>query len=122
MVTAMAGAIGLGGCVDSGLPGKNLPLEEARVKPFRYSVYDATGNLPAAEVNGQTWRAVGPPEPVAAALLVPVVATGAHDVFALATDRLPYDRLYVRTGTMYSPYARVDGGTPGAQPAEAAHH
>jgi hypothetical protein len=115
-------AVALSGCVDSGLPGKNLPLEQARTKPFRYSVYDAASDLPAAEVAGRTWRPAGPPEPVPASLLVPVESMGAHDVFSLSTDPAPHSRLYVRTGTLYTPYARVDGGHAGAAPAETTRH
>jgi hypothetical protein len=100
----------LAGCRDSGLPGENLPLEEARTKPFRYSTYDAHADLPSAEVDGRTWRAAGPAEPIPAVLLAPVEAGAGKEMFALTTDPAPYTRLYLKTGDMYTPYAMVDGG------------
>jgi len=120
---AMAGAtallLALTACRDSGLPGKNLPLEEARTKPFRYSVYDATADLPAAEVDGRTWRAAGPAESIPASLLTPVEAGAGHEMFALTTDPPPRARLYMKTGDLYTPYAAVDAGRSGPQPGPA---
>jgi hypothetical protein len=108
--------LALTACRDSGLPGKNLPLDEARTKPFRYSVYDANADLPAAQVDGRTWRAAGPAESIPAGLLVPVEAGGGREMFALATDSPPRARLYMKTGDLYTPFAAVDAGRTGPEP------
>jgi hypothetical protein len=106
----MAACVALAGCVDSGLPGKNLPLEEAHAKPFRYSTYDASADLPVAHMDGRAWRPAGPPEFVPASMLQPAMASGVSAAFTLRTDAAPIDRLYVPSGDRYVPYALVDGG------------
>ena len=54
----------LGGCRDSGLPGKNLPLQEARHREFRYPSYQRTPeSVPVAAV-GYHWIPGPPPETI----------------------------------------------------------
>lgn len=120
-LTAAALSVVLAGCKDSGLPGKNLPLDQARTKPFRYSTYDAQADPPPARVDGRTWRAAGPAEPIPAGLLVPVDAGAGVPMFSLTTDPAPHSRLYLKTGDLYTPYAMVDGGRGRMESQQAEH-
>jgi hypothetical protein len=104
-----AGRVGAGalvllaiGCVDSGLPGKNLPLEEARTRPFRYEVYEARAVEPV-RIEDREWVAAGAPMQIPPRLLTPVTPDG--NVFALTTDASPRSRLYLRSETGYIPLA-----------------
>jgi hypothetical protein len=92
-------------CRDSGLPGKNLPLEEARTRVFPYSVYDAAENVAPVRFQDRTWMVAGPPVSMDARLLRALEGEGERAVFALATDSEPYTRLYVRVDTRYAPMA-----------------
>jgi hypothetical protein len=93
------------GCKDSGLPGMNLPLEEARTRPFRYSTYDAAANVPPVRIQDRTWMVAGPPIAIQESLLRRIGADGAREVYALTTDNEPFDRLYVRVDSRYAPLA-----------------
>ena len=95
-------AIAAGGCVDSGLPGKNLPLEEARTRPFRYSVYEARPSSPV-RVADREWVAAGAPIAIPLRLLTPVTPDG--NVYALSTDAEPWTRLYRRSESGFIPLA-----------------
>lgn len=103
---AILSLIAAAGCVDSGLPDRNLPLETARERPFRYPVYDGSANIPPVTYAEQTWRAAGPPIDIPDRLLTRVSgATGAEAVYTLVTDAAPIRRLYVRTDSRYVPLA-----------------
>ena len=88
-------------CVDSGLPGENRPLEEARTRTYGYSVYDASASIGPITVTNRVWMAAGPAVQVESRLLTPVTT----EVFALASDAEPYSRLYLRRGGQYVPLA-----------------
>jgi hypothetical protein len=92
----------LGGCRDSGLPDRNLPLEEARTRPFRYSVYEPA-SVPPVRVADRDWIAAGLPMSIPQRLLTPVTPDG--NVFALASDASPWTRLYRRSAAGYTPLA-----------------
>lgn len=117
----LAGLIAAVGCVDSGLPGKNLPLEEARVKPPVYETYDSGHPMAPIHFGDHDWMAAGHAVNIADRLLAPVAGAG-DNVFVLATDNEPYSRLYVRTDHGLIPLAPVpvQGEMPAA--AEAEHH
>lgn len=95
-------------CRDSGLPGMNLPLEEAQAKPPPYVLYDAAGNVAPVRFADRDWRTAGPVERINEQLLVRVTVDAGRDVFALATDPEPHSRLYVRSAQGFVPLAPVD--------------
>jgi hypothetical protein len=101
---AMLVAAAFTACRDSGLPDRNLPLEEARTRPFRYSTYDAAGDLPAVTVGERQWLAAGAPMHIPDRLLTPLAG---GSVYALATDAEPYTRLFVRSPSGFVPLAPV---------------
>ncbi len=105
--TCVAAAIVLtaAGCRDSGLPDRNLPLEEAEQRALHYSLYEAA---PAGAIvhDGAEWVVAGLPMKISAGLLVPIDVEGG-EAFALATDAAPHDRLYVRSGEGWIPLARA---------------
>jgi hypothetical protein len=109
------------GCVDSGLPGMNLPLEEARTMAPVYPTYDAERRAGPVHYDDLDWLVAGPAERIADALLTPVPTAG-PTVFALVTDAGHHTRLYVRTEAGMVPLAPVaaQGEAPPAAPAE--HH
>jgi len=92
-------------CTDSGLPGKNLPLDEAESKPMEYSLYDGASNVPAVRFGDHVWLAAGPTEQIQEHLLARVGDDSGRDVFALVTDPAPHTRLYVRDGHGFAPLA-----------------
>jgi hypothetical protein len=110
-----------GGCVDSGLPGENLPLEDARTRPLVYDLYDEGQHVGPVHYDDRDWLVAGPAIMIGDALLSPVPAAGA-DVFALASDTGDHARLYIRTVAGMVPLApvAVQGEAPPA--AEAEHH
>jgi hypothetical protein len=103
------------GCEDVGLPGRNTPEEEAARREWRYDVYDE-GVTPAGTAEAMIHDAAAPAPQTGAAqqpmemgrhyvpttetmripqhLLRPVTGMGGTPLFALATDRAPYHRLF----------------------------
>jgi hypothetical protein len=111
----------LPGCVDSGLPDRNLALEEAENRQFRYAVYDTRAEAETIfRHEDADWAVAGTAERIPAAYLVAVGTAGTHGLFVLATDPPPYDRLYVETERGWMPYARVGSAGTGA-PSGAPH-
>jgi len=104
IMLAISAILVFAACRDSGLPGKNLPLEEARSRVFPYSTYDAASNVAPVKIQDRTWMVAGPPISIDARLLR-AVAGADREVFALATDSEPYTRLYVRVDRRYAPMA-----------------
>ncbi len=95
------------GCRDSGLPDRNLPLEEAEQRALLYPVYEPAAAT-ALQYDGSDWVVAGRPLQIPASLLVPVSAEGG-EAWALATDAPPRDRLYVRAADGWTPLARALG-------------
>lgn len=90
----LALALATSACRDMGLRG-NVPLAEAETRAFRYSVYAAgEPGVGEIEVAGRTWIGQGVAQELPAQLLTPVPEVA--QVHALAWDRPPYDRLYLR--------------------------
>lgn len=112
--------IGATGCVDSGLPGKNLPLAEARHREWSYPLYQEAvqpSGLPdLISFDGRTWalQAMNWPEMgLEGALtrdptLLQAVPTAAGaSLEALAWDEAPYDQLFMATPAGMRTYERV---------------
>ena len=96
-VAVTMAVLALAGCKDSGLPGKNLPLQLAEHKPLPYPVYSyPQGQLQvgAIEVAGRDWLTVQVEERIPDALMVALPTGDGPTVYALAWDDAPYDRLY----------------------------
>ncbi len=116
---ALLAVIGATACVDSGLPGKNLPLEQARHREWSYPLYqeavqpsglpdlvpfdDGLWALRAAPLHelGLETALTRNPE-----LLRPV-STGSAALSAFAWDEAPYDRLFLQTESGLRTYDRV---------------
>jgi hypothetical protein len=107
------------GCVDSGLPGKNLPLDVARHREWSYPLYQAAvqpSGLPdLISFDGGTWALQAAPF-VEAGLesalqrdpqLLRPVSGGEAQFLALAWDEAPFDRLFLRAPSGLRSYERV---------------
>ncbi len=108
-VVAIAG-LALGACKDSGLPGKNLPLNEGMQAEWRYAAYEKT---PAAAkvmtLEGHRWQITGAQETVPTRMLRSVATVNGAEVFSLKWDEAPYDRLYTAgENGRYSVIANID--------------
>ena len=107
--------VAVSGCVDSGLPDRNLPLDEAESRQFRYNVYDSRAEAETIfQHEDADWAVAGTAERIPASHLVSAGTAGAHALFVLATDQAPYDRLYIETERGWMPYARVGQAGSGA--------
>lgn len=108
-ILALAGALAGAACVDSGLPGKNLPLEQAMQKAPPYTLYEtATPTEPMAAgiaVAGRAWTGTSAHHPplglvpgseLPARYLSQIGAIEGAAVYALAWDESPFDHLYAR--------------------------
>jgi len=97
--------LALAGCRDSGLPDRNLPLDQAEQRALPYSLHEPA---PAGGIryDGAEWVVAGRPMQISASLLVPVEVEGG-EAWALATDAPPRDRLYVNSGDAWTPLARA---------------
>lgn len=116
---ALLALSGITGCVDSGLPDKNLPLEEARHREWSYPVYQAAvqpSGLPElVSFNESTWAlqaAAWSEYGMESTLtrdpaLLEGVSTGATRLQALRWDTAPYDRLFLATPGGLRTYERV---------------
>ncbi|MGH7553813.1 MAG: hypothetical protein ACREMQ_12375 [Longimicrobiales bacterium] len=103
----------LGGCKDSGLPDRNLPLEEAMNRQWRYPVYEAATPTtdPDARVftvDGRSWMTTGERQEIPQALLKPAGNAEGIQLFALVWDEGPFTRLYILgQDGQYRPLARA---------------
>ena len=107
------------GCVDSGLPGKNLPLDEARFREWSYPLYEMAvhpSGLPdLISFDDGTWALMAAPHRkggMESALerspqLLRPVSGGEAQFMALAWDTPPYNRLFLRAPSGLRTYARV---------------
>lgn len=107
------------GCVDSGLPGKNLPLDVARHREWSYPLYQEAvqpSGLPdLVSFDGSTWALQAAPfaeAGIESALtrdpqLLRAVSTGSASFQALRWDEPPYDRLYLQAPSGMRTYERV---------------
>ena len=106
---AAVAALAAAGCRDSGLPDRNLPLDQAEQRALPYSLHEPA---PAGGIryDGAEWVVAGRPMQISASLLVPVEVEGG-EAWALATDAPPRDRLYVKSGDAWTPLARALSAT-----------
>lgn len=113
--TAFLACVLAAGCVDSGLPGENLPLEDARTRPLHYDLYDENAAPAAVHYDGLDWIVAGPALTIADGLLTAVPDAG-DGVFALTSDGEHHKRLYLRTTEGLLPLASVpvQGEAPAA--------
>jgi hypothetical protein len=103
----------LGGCRDSGLPNRNLPLEEAMNRQWRYPVYEAATPTtdPDARVfalDGRSWMTTGERQAIPQNMLKAAGNAEGTQVFALVWDESPFTRLYILgQDGQYRPLARA---------------
>lgn len=89
----------LAGCVDSGLPDRNLPRAQAERRVFEYPAYQMAAPRPEVlELAGRRWLPSFSIETIQPALLRPVAETAGTRLYALAWDSEPFDRLYLPVG------------------------
>lgn len=96
------------GCEDVGLPGRNTPQEEHVNRVWRYDVYDE-GVMPEGTAEamvhfaslaaqgthaGRHFLPSGETIRIPQRLLRPVAGMGGTQLYALATDSEPYERLF----------------------------
>jgi hypothetical protein len=106
---ALAAVIGVAGCKDSGLPDRNLPVEEARQREYRYPAYQPAADPAPVAAAGRLWIRSLPVETIPTHLLVPVADAEAVQLYALRGARAPYGRLYAPVGDgTWTPYLRLD--------------
>jgi hypothetical protein len=99
----------LAGCRDSGLPDRNLPVEEARTREFGYSVYQAAPEARPVAAAGRHWIRSAPEERIRPQLMTPVAADGDVQLYAPRHARPPYDRLYSPAGAdLWTPWLRLN--------------
>ncbi len=106
-------------CVDSGLPGKNLPLEVARFREWSYPPYQPAvqpSGLPdLVSFDGGTWALQDAPHVesgLVSALqrdptLMRPVSGGTPQFLALTWDEAPFDRLFLQAPSGLRTYERV---------------
>ncbi|HEU5209557.1 MAG TPA: hypothetical protein VFU06_09110 [Longimicrobiales bacterium] len=107
------------GCVDSGLPGKNLPLDVARFREWSYPLYQEAvqpSGLPdLVSFDQGTWAlqaATLAEAGLESALqrnpqLLRPVSGGEAQFLALSWDQPPFDRLFLRAPSGLRTYERV---------------
>ena len=132
--------LALAGCKDSGLPDRNLPLEEAEHRApdaLVQAVHPETRPDDGADAHGamsmatrpitvgeQTFIASGTPVTMDAAGLSQVGSVGGMSFMAAPGDEAPYDRLYMAHGdqgvVVYEPLHDATGD-PNARLETSAH-
>lgn len=109
VVLAMTSILGLTACRDSGLPDRNLPLQEARHRQYSFVAYEPTANNPPIAFAGRHWIRSLPVESIPAARLEAVGSVDGAQLFALRGARTPYSRLYTPVGDdQWAPYLRLN--------------
>lgn len=97
------------GCVDSGLPDRNLPRAEAVHRTYSYPAYQAAATSEVWDFAGRRWQALGTVETIDPALLRQVANANGTVLFALNTDQEPYTQLYTPMGAnRWRPIAALD--------------
>lgn len=134
---ATVAIVGLGACKDSGLPDRNLPIDEAQhrapdalveavhaeSRPAADAAHGAgvmTDGTRPITIGDQIFAASGRPMPMDAAGLTQVGSVGGMGFFAGRDDTAPYDQLYMAHGESgYVTYVPVhdDSGDPAARQA-----
>lgn len=116
LVLALLAMLGAAGCKDSGLPDRNLPLEEARHRVGAYPVYQMAGAIPGTPqlitMNETTWALQAPPAYYSlgtASVPSRLLRAGGGDAVlsTMVWDETPFDRLYAGAGAPMWTYERV---------------
>jgi hypothetical protein len=106
---ALACVAALTACRDSGLPDKNLPLQEARHRQFSYPAYQPLANNAPVAAAGRHWLRSAAVETIPVAKLVPVASADGIQLYAVRGARTPYSRLYAPVGPdRWAPYLRLN--------------
>jgi hypothetical protein len=99
--------LGLGACRDSGLPDRNLPLDEARFREFRYPAYQPLAQSAPVAAAGRVWIGAASVETVPQRLLTPVATVEGVVLYGLRNQVNP-GRLYAPVGEdRWQPYLRL---------------
>lgn len=143
LITAVTAVFAMAGCRDSGLPDRNLALEDAAHRApdalvqAVYPQYGAARSASDAAAHGdasmasrpitvgeQTFQASGRPVRLSGTALTAVGAGPMGGTFSAATwDEPPYDRLYLaHPGGTYVEYLPVHGGDDPTARLEAGRH
>jgi hypothetical protein len=106
---AVLGVAGVAGCKDSGLPDRNLPVQEARQRTFGYPTYQPTAQNEPVAAAGRHWIGTLPVESVPDGLLEPIANVDGRVLYAMRGARPPYSRLYSPVGEgRWRPYVRLN--------------
>lgn len=106
---AAACVLVLSACHEGGLPDRNLPLQQARHREFRYPAYQPTANNVPVALAGRHWMPSLPVETIPDRMLVPVGAAEGTQLYALRGARAPYSRLYAPVSDgRWAPYLRLN--------------
>jgi hypothetical protein len=99
----------LAACRDSGLPGKNLPLDQARHREFRYPAYQRSPENTPIPLAGAYWMSGPPVESIPDRLLSPAGSASGQTLYALRGRQAPHSRLYARVSDgRWRPYVRLN--------------
>lgn len=106
---AVFAVVGVGACKDSGLPDRNLPIDEARNREFRFTAYQPTADNATIAFAGRHWMRTLPVETIAPNVLMPVGSADGVQFHAVRGSRAPYSRLYAPVGEgRWAPYVRLN--------------
>ena len=98
------------GCRDNGLPDKNLPLDEARLRyPNAYLSYEPLADATPVALGGGHWMPSLPVETFPARLLEPAGTAEGVELYVRRGDQAPYGVVYAAAGeNRWRPYRRID--------------
>jgi hypothetical protein len=101
--------VALTACKDSGLPDRNVPLQEARHRQYSYPTYQPLANNAPVAAAGRHWVRSAAVEEIPAGVLVPVASVDGTQLYAVRGAQAPYSRLYAPVGTnRWAPYLRLN--------------
>lgn len=102
-------AAAMAACKDSGLPGRNTPIDEALNAEWRYPLYQsADAAAGALQLDGQRWVPSQTTVAIPQRLLRPVATSARGQLHALTWDQQPYTRLYLAApGGEWTPVNRI---------------
>lgn len=105
VLCAAAGAA----CADVGLPDRNLPLEEAQQREFRYQVYQPIANTSVVAMGGRHWIRSAAVVDIPARLLEQVGNADGTVLYGLRGQEAPYSGLWSPVSQdRWAPYLRLN--------------
>lgn len=109
IIAVILAATGMAACKDSGLPGRNTPIDEAMRAEWRYPLYQpADAAAGPIQLDGQRWVASQAAVEIPPHLLRPVATSEQGQLHALIWDQQPYTRLYLAApGGEWTPVDRI---------------